>query len=86
MTKRHTISCTTPHYTVAINGLARPEKLTLSEAAAMLELNGVKIDDKHLTRELSRGVTIQDGVGSTCSLFDQPSVRFPNVDPPLQLE
>jgi hypothetical protein len=86
MTKRQTtISCTTPHYTVAINGQARPDKLTLSEAAALLSRNGVKIEDKDLPRHLWGGVTFRDGFGFTAFVFDQLSVSHPNDDPPLHL-
>ncbi len=75
----------TPHYTVAINGLSRHDKLTLDEAAALLAQNGITIDEKDVPRELWSGVTFRNGFGFTCSVFDQLSVSCPNEQPPLHL-
>jgi hypothetical protein len=86
MTKRQTTICsTTRHYTVAINGVARPDRLTLSEAAALLSRNGVKIEEKDLTRHLWEGVGFKNEFGFTCSVFDQLSLAHPNDDPPTHL-
>jgi hypothetical protein len=86
MTKRQTtISCTTPHYAVAINGVAGHDKLTLSEAAALLSRNGVKIEDKDLVRHLWQGVGFKNEFGFTCSVYDQFSLSHPNDDPPTHL-
>jgi hypothetical protein len=86
MTKKQTtISSTTPHYAVAINGVAGHDKLTLSEAAALLSRNGVKIEEKDLPRHLWHGVGFKNEFGFTCSVYDQLSIAHPNDDPPTHL-
>jgi hypothetical protein len=85
MTNRRIIPITTPHYIVRINGRPQLEKLTLNEAAALLERNEVKIDEKHLPRHLWEGVTFQNGFGFPCSVRDALSVSFPTDEPPLHL-
>ncbi len=85
MTKRRRISIATPHYTVAINGRPQLEKLTLNEAAELLARNEVKLDAKHLTRELWQGITFRNEFGFTCSVFDQLSASYPNEEPPTHM-
>jgi hypothetical protein len=85
MTKQRILPITTPHYVVRINGRPQLEKLTLNEAAALLARNGVKIEDRHLTRQLWSGVTFKNEFGFTCSVFDQLSVSYPNDELPIHL-
>ncbi len=85
MTNRRIIPITTPHYIVKINGRPQLDKLTLSEAAALLERNEVKIDEKHLTLALWEGVRFKNGFGFPCSVSDELSVSHPLDGPPTHL-
>jgi hypothetical protein len=84
-TDRRILPITTPHYSVTINGRRELDKLTLSEAAALLARNEVKIDAKHLTLALWAGVTFKNEFGFPCNVRDTLSISHPTDEPPLHL-
>ncbi len=85
MRHQRILPITTPHYVVRINGRPQLEKLTLNEAAALLERNDVKIDDKHLTLALWEGIRFKNGFGFSCVVSDELSAAHPLDGPPLHL-
>ncbi len=85
MSNQRILHIETPHYSVTVNGRRELEKLTLSEAAALLARNEVKIDAKHLTRLLFEGVTFKNGFGFSCNVRDTLSISHPTDEPPLHL-
>jgi hypothetical protein len=85
MSNQRIIPITTAHYIVKINGRPQLEKLTLSEAAALLERNEVKIDDKDLTLALWEGIRFKNGFGFSCVVSDELSVSHPLDGPPTHL-
>ncbi len=85
MRHQRILPITTPHYIVRINGRPQLEKLTLNEAAALLERNDVKIDAKHLTLALWDGIRFKNGFGFPCSVSDELSAAHPLDGPPTHL-
>jgi hypothetical protein len=85
MRHQRILPITTPHYSVTINGRRELDKLTLSEAAALLARNEVKIDEKNLTLALWDGIRFQNSFGFPCIVRDELSVSYPLDEPPLHL-